>query len=301
MEIQQLRHFLAAVEHGNIDRAATALNITQSGLSRSIKNLETVVGLTLLKRTAKGVEPTTYGLNLVPRAEAILNQARLAREDLDAARVSRGGHVRLGLTRNFSHSLGPEIVADALGSAPDLSLSVTSGPFDILVDQLRTARIDVMFGLLVPRQQERDLIVEELFITRSGIYGRGNHPLAKKKKVEPAELAQQRWGIFDSEGLQREFASFFDRHGLPAPRPIISTNSFSLLKQAMMTLDLLTIMTRSMVETEVKSGRMALIASETPGDHTRTGLVYRHDSPSLPGVQTMMKVIRERVKTWVKP
>lgn len=300
MEIQQLRHFLAAVEHGNIGRAAGALNITQSGLSRSIKNLETIVGLTLLKRTAKGVEPTPFGLNLVPRAEAILNQARLAKEDLDAARVSRGGHVRLGLTRNFSHSLGPEFVGDAFKAAPDITLSVTSGPFDIMLDQLRTARIDVMFGLLVPLHQERDLIVEELFITRSGIYGRATHPLAKKKKVEPAELAEQRWGMFDSEGLQREFASFFERHGVPAPRPVITTNSFSMLKQAMMSIDILTIMTRSMVENEVKTGRMAMIASETPGDHTRTGLVYRHDSPSLPGVQTMMKVIRERAKIWSK-
>ena len=104
MEMQQLRHFLAAVRHGNFAKAADDVNITQSGLSRSIKTLEDVLGLPVLVRNARGVEATKFGAALVPHAKAILNERERALEKLLAIRQQHLGSVRLGVTPQFRPS-----------------------------------------------------------------------------------------------------------------------------------------------------------------------------------------------------
>ena len=69
MEIQQLRHLIAAVENRNLLKAADKAYISQSGLSRSLKSLEHRLGVPLLVRGPKGVEPTMYGLAVIRRAK----------------------------------------------------------------------------------------------------------------------------------------------------------------------------------------------------------------------------------------
>jgi DNA-binding transcriptional LysR family regulator len=61
METRQLLHFLAAVKHGSFHKAAEALNVSQPALTKSIRRLETTLGLTLFERHARGISPTPYG------------------------------------------------------------------------------------------------------------------------------------------------------------------------------------------------------------------------------------------------
>lgn len=76
MELQDLRSFVAVVEHGGFRAAADALHIAQSALSRRISRLEHKLGLTLLERSRRGVQ-------LTPHGELFLNGARRILESLD--------------------------------------------------------------------------------------------------------------------------------------------------------------------------------------------------------------------------
>ncbi|MCB2106321.1 MAG: LysR family transcriptional regulator [Rhodobacteraceae bacterium] len=301
MEFQQLKHFLAAVEHGNIGRAAETLHISQSGLSRSIKNLETTVGVSLLKRTARGVEPTVHGVQLIPRARAILNQANRAREDLETARATRGGHVRIGVTVNFAHYLMPDLIFEISKSNPDIQWTVLTGTFGQAIEKIQSAEVDLFFGLLVPLSEETELTIDTLFESRSGIYGRIDHPLARKKKVEVQDLAGERWATFDSKGLKRELEGYFERNGLPAPAFVVTTNSYALLKQSVMQLNLLAIIPRSLADPDVGAKKLALLASQTPGDHVRAGLVYREESLAIPAVAEVIATLKEKARIFAKP
>ncbi len=72
MELRQLEYLAAVVRHGHVTRAAEDLFLTQSALSQQVRRLEQELGLTLLHRTPRGVEPTPAGRELAQRAEAIL-------------------------------------------------------------------------------------------------------------------------------------------------------------------------------------------------------------------------------------
>ena len=91
MELRQLEYFAAVARHRHFTRAAEALYVTQPALSQQIRRLEAELGLTLLRRTSKGVELTAAGADLLVHAEAVL--AEVARREADMDRHT-GRHAR---------------------------------------------------------------------------------------------------------------------------------------------------------------------------------------------------------------
>lgn len=74
MNLQQLRYVVAVERTGSITQAARDLYMGQPNLSKAIKELESEIGITIFKRTAKGVEPTRPGLDFLRYAATILAQ-----------------------------------------------------------------------------------------------------------------------------------------------------------------------------------------------------------------------------------
>jgi DNA-binding transcriptional LysR family regulator len=61
MQIQQLRYFLAVIDHGGFTRAATHLGRTQQAISKSLRQLEAELGVRLLDRESSVPRPTAFG------------------------------------------------------------------------------------------------------------------------------------------------------------------------------------------------------------------------------------------------
>ena len=300
MELQQLRHFLAAVRLGNIGRAADEQRITQSGLSRSIKNLEDQLGLPLLKRHPRGVVPTAYGSRLVPHANALINREQSAVDDLRSMSKVQAGAVSVGITWNYSHYFTPKIFTDLLNSHSGIRIKVKSGTYIELFESLRRDELDLVFGLIAAGHQHPDCKVEDLVTTRSIIVGSQNHPLARKRKITAEHLSKAEWALLDSEGFQKAFDNFFYVAGLPLPEKTFETNSFALLKHIVLTSTLLTILPREIVQDDLTSKQVAHIKTDTPADFTRAGLVYRSDSVVTPAMELVMKTIRSEAKKYFK-
>jgi DNA-binding transcriptional LysR family regulator len=95
MELRQLQYFVAVVRHGQFTRAADELWITQPALSQQVRRLEAELGVALLRRTSRGVEPTPAGEELLARAETVLAEVSRARADMDRHAGATRGRVRV--------------------------------------------------------------------------------------------------------------------------------------------------------------------------------------------------------------
>jgi DNA-binding transcriptional LysR family regulator len=133
IELRQLRYFVAVAEELHFGRAADRLHMSQSPLSRAIRELERDLGVVLFVRTTRQVELTPAGSLLLERARRALAEVDGAIAEVQRSVQSAEAVLRLGYGP-FSGDVVVRIV-DALGAArPELSLRLEQ---EVTQDSLR--------------------------------------------------------------------------------------------------------------------------------------------------------------------
>lgn len=95
MDVRQLEYFLAVVDHGGFNRAATALYLSQPSLSQAIRALERDLGSDLFDRIGRRVVLTDAGTALIEPARAAVRGLELARASVESVHGLRTGRVRI--------------------------------------------------------------------------------------------------------------------------------------------------------------------------------------------------------------
>src|SRR5689334_11115279 len=98
MKLHDLHVLMAVVQAGSMNKAATLLNTGQSAVSRSIADLEHAIGVRLVDRTPRGVEPTRYGRVLLDGGTAVFDDLRQAVRNIELLADPTAGEVRIGCT-----------------------------------------------------------------------------------------------------------------------------------------------------------------------------------------------------------
>lgn len=123
MELRSLRYFLAVVQHGSLNRAATALHLSQPALSRAITGLEHEVGFSLFLRKPRGVALTDDGARLLEPARRVLADVDLLLREADDVRSSVGGRLTVGVTVSLTEEVATLIISELVESAPRIRVS----------------------------------------------------------------------------------------------------------------------------------------------------------------------------------
>jgi DNA-binding transcriptional LysR family regulator len=97
MELRQLRHLIAVVEHGSFSRAAEAVHLTQPALSRSIQALEASVGAAVVERNRGAIVPTDVGQLLLSHGRRLDTATRDLERDIALAQGLELGELRIGV------------------------------------------------------------------------------------------------------------------------------------------------------------------------------------------------------------
>src|SRR5262245_2637126 len=96
LKLRQLRVLAAVAQCGSMAKAADHLAITQPVVSKAIADLENALGVRLLDRGPKGVEPTFYGRALLKRSIAIFNDLRASVSEIEFLADRAAGELRIG-------------------------------------------------------------------------------------------------------------------------------------------------------------------------------------------------------------
>lgn len=142
MELRQLEYLAAVVSHGSFVRAAQEIYVTQSALSQQIARLEDELGLTLLNRGPRGVEPTPAGLEFLDHARAILGRVSEARAAVDDHIGAVRGVARVAATPYDTREL-PDALTAFHRAHPQVQLAFQQESAAQIAEQLATGTIDV--------------------------------------------------------------------------------------------------------------------------------------------------------------
>lgn len=143
MEIQQVRHFIAAAEAGNMSRAAENLGIAQPALSQSLRRMEERIGVKLINRSRRGI-------TLNPVGQAILEDLREALTRIDSAaqraqQISEGlaGTITVGFTVSAVYDVLPRALRQFKQQSPDVRIVLREMPNMQQVQALEHGDIDI--------------------------------------------------------------------------------------------------------------------------------------------------------------
>src|SRR5262249_3114146 len=98
LKLRELHTLEAVVQSGSMARAAVQLALSQSAVSKSITEMEHTLGVPLLDRTSRGVEPTEYARILLKRSVAIFDELSEGLREIEHLIDPTGGEVRIGTT-----------------------------------------------------------------------------------------------------------------------------------------------------------------------------------------------------------
>lgn len=160
--LRQLTYLVAIADRLNFTQAAQDCFVTQSTLSSGLKELERTLGARLVERDRQSVRLTPLGRDVVERSRALLGSARDLVGAVQAAAEPMTGIVRLGAIPTIAPFLLPELVRDARAQHPRLQLALREDRTAILLEQLRSAKLD--FALVALPYDTQGLLVRELFV-----------------------------------------------------------------------------------------------------------------------------------------
>jgi len=140
--LKQLRHLTAVAANGHFGKAAGACFVTQSTLSASIKELETILQATLIERTKRSVRMTPLGLDIVERAHLILRQCEDIVDLAGAAGKPLTGILRVGVIPTIGPYLLPGLMPELKKQFPELSLYLREEKTADILEKLKNGELD---------------------------------------------------------------------------------------------------------------------------------------------------------------
>jgi DNA-binding transcriptional LysR family regulator len=189
MDLRQLEYFVAVADQQHFTRAASRMNVVQSGLSASIRALEDEFGAPLFLRTTRKVALTPMGQAFLTEARRVLAAAADAKKLVADMRGLRRGRLSIGSIQGLSPLLD---IADLIGrfhtACPDVEIGLVSGGSGALIEDVRTGKLDLAFtqflGATPPGIEARMLACEPLVVVCQT-----DHRLAGQDNIALTDLA----------------------------------------------------------------------------------------------------------------
>jgi DNA-binding transcriptional LysR family regulator len=230
--IKQVRYFVAAADSGQLSRAAIELNVSQSAVTTAIRQLETVVGITLLTRSSTGVTLTTDGEQFLRHARDILGTVDQAMHMQRRSRRELTGRVRVGLTYTVAGYFLAPLLARFRRVYPDITIALEEKP-RLYVER---AVVDGAYDLaLTMTQDSRDIPHEQHIIHKTlhrssrRLWVAANHPLLAAETVGFKEIARMPYIALTIDGAWEFAQRYWD--ALPHyPNVVFKTSSVEAVR-----------------------------------------------------------------------
>ncbi len=194
LDLRQLRYFIAVAESEHVARAAEALNISQSPLSRQIMQLEAQLGVELFERSRKRLRLTADGREFLAEArELVAHAARLEDRGKSLGRGAAGG-MTIGYVEGAVHSgLIGRILGRFKAARPERQFRLLSQRSFEQLDGLRSGVLDAGLLYTPPAKDDPDIATRLVLDEPLLLALPADDPLASSTAVLPADGDGRTW------------------------------------------------------------------------------------------------------------
>lgn len=275
----RLKHLqlIAVVDRtGNLGKAASELNMTQSAASKILQDAEDIFASALFERSARGLAATVVGEHVIRYAQRALNHAAQVVSDVETLNSGGAGSIAIGAIMASTSRILPAALTELRRRRPYLVVHLNATTSDEIVALMDKGQIEIGLCRLTNASQGSRYDFEELFDEDYWIFAGSGHPLAGKPSVTLADLASQPWVVQPWPSPSRQVLDGeFARQGLSPPRSRVETRSRMALLQLVKHAGMIGLLPSTLLAEYVERGELVRLPIEALLTPSRYGLVTR--------------------------
>jgi DNA-binding transcriptional LysR family regulator len=189
IELRHIRYVVAAADHGSFRRAAVALGIQESAVSRRIRDLEDRLGTAFFIRSPGGVKLTHAGKQFVQRGRKALSEIGMAKAEVSAIGRGEDGHLRIGIFSSLASGFLSDLIQTFGEQYAAIKLTFIDGnPADHLV-AIRQHQLDIAF--ITGAGEWPGFASQQLWSERIFVVLPSDHPRAGEAQVQFSVLVHE--------------------------------------------------------------------------------------------------------------
>nr|WP_208977677.1 MULTISPECIES: pca operon transcription factor PcaQ [unclassified Pannonibacter] len=293
VKYRHIQCFLEVARRRSLVKAADALAITQPAVSKTLKELEDILGVRLFERSRKGVELTQFGDVLLHYAGASLAALKQGLDSVAQARMSGDSFLNVGVLPSVAARIFPEAVqrfeAEAIGTV----LTMEAGPNRFLLGRLRVGELDLVVGRLADPEQMQGLSFTHLYSESVSLVVRRGHPLLDEPSADLARIADFSVLYPTREAIIRPYVErLLIAHGVTHLPKRVETISDTFGRIYTLDSDAVWIISSGVVARDIANGDLVELPVKTAETLGPVGLTTRADTPPTPALILMQACLR---------
>lgn len=292
IKLRHIRAFLDIAAEGGLSSVARAQGISQPALSRTLAELEELLGQPLFLRQGRRLVLSEAG-------RVFRRHAATALEALEAGaaalRPGASGALRIGVLPTAATRVFPAVVLRFRALHPDILLQVETGPHHHLIRLLCDGRLDLMIGRLPDVSEMPGLTFEHLYEEDVVLVGRAGHPLAGRAVDSTIAEALAKTPLIlppRTALIRRAVDDFLASLGLVAVSPAVETVSLAVGRGICLASDALWFISRGVIAEELDQGVMQELPVRARFLSGAVG-VTRKPGLTPPGLATLEDLARD--------
>jgi LysR family hydrogen peroxide-inducible transcriptional activator len=276
--LKQLQYLVALRDHGHFGRAAEASFVTQSTLSAGLRELETLLGVTLVERTRRVVRFTPLGEAIADKGRRVLREAE---ELSDLARASGrplSGDLRMSVIPTIAPFVLPRVLPRLRADYPDLRLFLREEPSGPACEALHAGRADCVLLALPYACGEvtaQPLFEDRLFVAFPGEDGEDAPPALKPADIDVTRLLM----LEDGHCLTDHALAACNRPEMRGEARMLGTSLHTMVQMVEGGLGVTMLPEMALTAGILEGTRVAVRRLDAPHATRTVALVWRRGSP----------------------
>lgn len=293
VKLRHIRAFIEIADEGSLSAVARRHGITQPALSRTLAELEDLLGVALFRRENRRLVLTAQGAIFRRHASLGLQafEAGAAALRPDYA----GREIRVGILPTAATGLFPRIALRLREAAPESVVKIETGPHTHLMRLLREGRIDLMIGRMPDARDMAGLAFEHLYEEDIVLAARKGHPAATRA---PGEILQSLPVVLPPEDaiIRRAVNEYLVTLNLVGLRPAFETVALPIGLGIVAASDAVWFISRGVIAEELAGGRLIEIATGVRFLAGAVGMTHRQGGPVSAGLDLLMRLTRDEAQ-----
>ena len=294
IKLQDLHVLMTVIHAGSMGKAARSLNTSQPNVSKSIADLEHVLGVSLLDRHRRGVEPTQYGRALLDCGMTVFDELRQGVKTIESLADPEAGVVRIGSIPPLAASFVAAVVERLSLRYPRITFHLSNMGTDALHDGLHERNVDLLIarrlGSSADEREEFEFLFDDPYVVVAG----ARHPWVRRRRIEASDLMEASWVLPPPESPPGAIvAEAFRAAGLVYPRVSVVAVTPQVRMSLLATGRFLTIFSTSALRFPIKHPELKVLPVELPLASPEIGIVTLKDRTLAPAVRLFIDQARK--------